>query len=951
MRGFRKYARLCAAADGAGGGLFFATAGIEIYSCEMAALRKRSVLVKGARENNLKNISVEIPPESLTVITGLSGSGKSSLAVDTIHAESMRKYIQCLSTYTRQFLDRVARPDVDSIENLPPSISIENRNRVQNNRSTLGTTTEIYDYLRLLFASAGETVCPGCGGPATEHSARSVAKTLASEYKGRAALIMFKPGENETAQRLLKKGFVRALTRSGKVERIEDAGGIENFSHVVVDRVNITAKPLSRVSGSAETAFRESPSVVVLPEGGKPLSFTKGLSCEKCGLTFPQPYPAMFSFNSPRGACGNCNGFGNRLETDRSLVVPDGAKTLRGGAVEPFTYPSYRFANRKLIQLAEANGISPDTPFDGLRPEEKETLFQGDGSVGVARGGVMGFFKKIEKKIYKVQTRVFLSRYRSTVLCGACGGSRLRPEAGAIKVGGLSISEMTEIPVGELAEMFSEKSVSKIISKTGRTVAADVLKEIRGRLCFLRDVGLEYLTLSRLTRTLSGGEAQRAALACQIGSGLTDTLYILDEPSVGLHPQDTRNMVSVIKNIRDNGNTVVVVEHDMDIIKESDHIVEIGRETGEEGGNLVYQGPPGKMVSRAPDSYTGLYLSGKKTITAPKRNGKNGGGKITVRKARKNNLKNINVSIPLETLVCVTGVSGSGKSSLVKDVLHKNLLNGASETADCDAVSGAEKITDTVMLDQSPIGKNSRSNPVTYVKAYDAIRKAMAGSPDAAEKGLSVSDFSFNITGGRCEMCEGEGIQKVEMLFLADVSVTCPQCEGKRFKNNVLSAKLRGKNIDDVLNMTVSEAAGFFSDSAAVTKKLRGLTDVGLGYLRLGQSATTLSGGEAQRMKIVRELSRKDGHGILYILDEPSIGLHTEDVRRLLEVLEKLISAGNSVIVIEHNPEIIKTAAHVIDLGPGGGKRGGEIVAQGTPRQVAKNGKSLTGRFLKPYFQ
>lgn len=918
----------------------------------MTKTPKRPLIVKGARENNLKNIDVEIPRGSFTVVTGLSGSGKSSLAVDTIHAESMRKYIQCLSTYTRQFLDRVARPDVDSIENLPPSISIENRNSVRNNRSTLGTTTEIYDYLRLLFASAGTTICPNCNTPAKEHSPGSAAKTLVSSRKGEYALIFFPVPENETARRLLKKGFTRALSKSGEVLKIDENMNLATSSGIVVDRIKITERSLSRAVESLERAFRENTVACVRAENGEILSFKKGLSCEKCGAEFRKPYPAMFSFNSPHGACENCKGFGNTLEIDRSIVIPDPSKSINSGAVEPFGFRSFRFAKRKLAELAEKNGIDPDTPFSKLTQKQRDFLFSGNGSVGVAKGGIEGFFKKIAQKIYKVQNRVFISHYRSAVLCPVCGGGRIRPCAAAVKIGGLNIGEMCEMPVGKLADMFDDKSISEILTKTQKKLANDIVSEIHGRAVFLKDVGLEYLTLSRPARTLSGGESQRAALASQIGSGLTDTLYILDEPSVGLHPRDTRNMVSIIKQIKKKGNTLVVVEHDPDIIRESDYIVELGRETGENGGNVVYQGHPAKLAAQAPESYTGLYLSGKKTICAPCGNRKKSKKKITVKNACENNLKNVDVSIPLETLVCVTGVSGSGKSSLIKEVLYKNLVNTIhgehTSAGKCAAIRGTEAVTDVVMLDQSAIGKNSRSNPVTYVKAYDAIRKQMASSADAAQNGLTVSDFSFNIAGGRCETCEGEGVQKVEMLFLADVSVTCPQCEGKRFKTAVLDAKLRGKNIDEVLKMTVSEALVFFADSQAVTKKLNALVEVGLGYLRLGQPATTLSGGEAQRIKTVRELSRKDGRGILYILDEPSIGLHMEDVRKLLAVLEKLISAGNSVVVIEHNPEIIKTASHVIDMGPGGGEKGGSVVAEGTPEQIAANGKSLTGKFLKP---
>ncbi len=918
----------------------------------MEQASKRPIQIKGARENNLKNINVEIPANSFTVVTGLSGSGKSSFAVDTVHAESMRKYIQCLSTYTRQFLDRFRRPDVDSIENLPPSISIENRNRVQNNRSTLGTTTEIDSYLRLLFANAGKIFCPRCKFQVADHNPQSIAQTLVSSGDGENVLILFPAAEDETAQRLLKKGYSRVFAEKDGVRGIDENAGLSSGCEVVVDRIRIGRKSLPRTVESLETAFSENETITVRFEKRKPLFFKKGLVCHKCGDIFSKPYPAMFSFNSPHGACEKCNGFGNKLEIDRSLVIPDDSKSIRGGAVEPFSRPSFRFAQRKLVELAEKNSIDPDAPFSNLMRKERDFIFSGDGSVGIASGGIMGFFKKIEKKIYKVQVRVFLSRYRSAVKCGACGGSRIRPEALAVKIDGHDINQVSEMTVGDIADFFSEKSLEKTLSKNETLLAKDILKEIRERILFLNDVGLEYLTLSRLTRTLSGGEAQRASLACQLGSGLTETLYILDEPSVGLHPQDTHNMVSTIKHIREKGNTIVVVEHDLDIVKESDYIVELGRETGENGGEVVYQGPAGNLASSAPESYTGLYLSGEKSVCVPNRGVEKSKGALTVLGAAENNLRNIDASIPLGTLVCVTGVSGSGKSSLIKNVLYNRLANklcGQSYAeGKCRSIRGTENISDIVMLDQSPIGKNSRSNPATYVKAYDAIRKIMASSEEAKRAGITASHFSFNTSKGRCEVCEGEGTQKIEMLFLADVSVVCPECEGKRFKKTILETRLKNKSIDDILNMTAREAAEFFPESQALFKKLKSLIDVGLGYLRLGQPATTLSGGEAQRMKIVRELSRKDGRNILYILDEPSIGLHMEDVRKLLAMLEKLVAGGNSVLVIEHNPEIIKTAAHIIDLGPGGGKRGGKIVAEGTPEEIVKNRKSATGRFLKP---
>ena len=901
------------------------------------------IRIEGARENNLKNINVSIPWHKFTVVTGLSGSGKSSLALDTLYAEGLRRYIECLSTYARQFLERVDRPDMDDISGLPPAVAIESRNTVRNSRSTVGTTTEVYDYMRLLFAKIGRIFCPECGREVRHRSPGDIAEELLRGYGGERVLITFPPGNlNLTPAELLSNGFTRII-KDGEVAEVEGLSKIPAGAEIVLDRLLLDKKSRSRLVGSLELAFEESRRVNVRIVDGDVLKFSADLECPEGHMRFNEPTPLLFSFNSPQGACPECKGFGNILGLDPDLVVPNPDKSLSQGAIEPLTKPSLKPQMRKLLHFAEERGIYTDKPYESLPDKEKELIFEG----GAGFPGVRGYFRRLEEKNYKMHVRVFLSKYRSAFMCDACLGSRLVKEALWVKIGGMSIYELSLLPIDTLGEFFEGLELSDFESG----IAHEILKQIKSRLDFLVKVGLEYLTLARLSRTLSGGEAQRVNLACQLGATLTETLYIMDEPSIGLHPRDVDRLVSLIKELRDRDNTVVVVEHDFEMIKSADNIIELGPLAGERGGDIVYQGEVKKLLNGSADSLTKRYLTGKTQISTPSKRRKGSGKSLTVTGARENNLKNLTVSFPLRTFICVTGVSGSGKSSLVNDVIYSALarkFRGEVErVGKYGEIRGAGNLSDVIMLDQNPIGKSSRSNPVTYIKAYDEIRKTMAGTWQAKSKGLTPSHFSFNVPGGRCETCEGEGVQQIEMHFLADVFVTCEECGGKRFNKDVLSVRYRERNIDEILSLTVNEAINFFYEVPVIGRKLKILQDVGLGYIRLGQAAPTLSGGEAQRIKIARELGRKGGKDILYILDEPTVGLHAEDVKKLLEVINKLVLAGNTVLVVEHNLDVIKSADYVLDLGPEGGEEGGYVIAQGTPEDIAASDKSHTGRYLK----
>ena len=949
-----------------------------------ASRQRNPIVVRGARTHNLKNIDVSLPANRLIVITGVSGSGKSSLAFDTIYAEGQRRYVESLSAYARQFLERMEKPDVDRIEGMCPAIAIRQKNSIRNPRSTVGTTTEIHDYMRLLFARVGRTICRQCGTDVIRETAEIVARRLSERPAGTRLLIGFEvplvamstdngtgedadafddadgPGNGaradadplaRTLDNLRRRGFGRLLVDDKAVafEEVDPAvlkgrAAVE----VVVDRVKIEEGLLSRLTDSVETSYREGGGAafaLLLHDGGGPerVVFSERFECRTCGIAYETPQPRLFSFNNPFGACPTCNGFGNVIELDMQLVVPDPAKTLTGGAVEPWSKPHYRSHLAELKREARKTGLRLDVPWQDLTEDERRQVVEGFGDFD----GVRGFFRWLERKKYKVHVRVFLSRYRSYQSCPDCGGARLRREARDVRVGGRTIDQVSSLTVRHAQEFFRQLA----LTEKEAAVAGKVLREIERRLGFLSDVGLEYLTLDRLSSTLSGGESQRINLATSLGSALVGTLYVLDEPSIGLHPRDNQRLIDILRQLRDQGNTVLVVEHDEDMIRVADHVVDIGLGAGEQGGRVIYSGSYADLVQE-PRSLTAKYLRHELSIAVPPQRRPGLPQKIRLTGATEHNLKDVDIQIPLNTITCVTGVSGSGKSTLVHDVLYAAIKRAKGDwdrrVGAHQSIEGLEYITDVVLVDQTPIGRTPRSNPVTYLKAFDPIRELLALTKDSQSRGLSASHFSFNVPGGRCEACQGEGEVRVEMQFLADVFVPCEHCDGKRFKPQVLEVRYKGKNVHQILEMTVREAIAFFSSSPKVLRRLHVLDEIGLGYLRLGQPATTLSGGEAQRIKIAAHLSSSGGERVLYILDEPTTGLHFDDIAKLLAAFRKLVEAGHTLVVIEHNLDVIKTADYVIDLGPEGGEGGGEVVVTGTPEQVAANQESHTGRALRP---
>jgi excinuclease ABC subunit A len=956
------------------------------------------LVVRGARTHNLKGIDVSLPLGQLVIVTGVSGSGKSSLAFDTIYAEGQRRYVESLSAYARQFLERMEKPDVEKIDGICPAIAIRQKNSIRNPRSTVGTTTEIQDYMRLLWARVGRTVCRSCGNEVVRETAEVVARRLNALEAGTRLLIGFDMpivsvpeglggGESEegeggdaeatdqlplevpggqrvapppadpiavTLDSLLKRGFRRLLVdgRAVALEDVDRASLAGNTQlQVIVDRVVVEeGDQRTRLTDSIETAYREGGGAafaVEVPREGEDRTgavhvFSERFECRRCGIQYEDPQPRLFSFNNPFGACATCHGFGNVIELDMDLVVPDPSLSIRQGAIEPWSKPHYRSHLAELKRLARPLGIPLDTPWKDLTPEVRRLVIEGDGN---AYEGIRGFFDWLERKKYKVHVRVFLSRYRGYLTCPDCQGTRLRREARDVRVGGRTIDEVSALTVSDARAFFTNLA----LSEQDAAIAGKVLREIRRRLGFLSDVGLEYLTLDRLSSTLSGGESQRINLATSLGSALVDTLYVLDEPSIGLHPRDNLRLIAILRQLRDQGNTVLVVEHDADMINVADYLVDLGLGAGEHGGKVVFAGTLPQLLAD-PRSLTAKYLRGELSIPVPRTRRRGTGQKLTVKGASEHNLKGINVSIPLNTLTVVTGVSGSGKSTLVHDVIYgavRRAKGGVEKKAGAhSALVGAELITDAVLVDQTPIGRTPRSNPVTYLKAFDPIRELFASTKDAHSRGLTASHFSFNVPGGRCEACEGEGEVRVEMQFLADVFVPCDQCDGRRFKPQVLEVKYRNRNVHQVLEMTVREAIAFFSNSPKVLRRLQVLDEIGLGYLRLGQPATTLSGGEAQRIKIAAHLASHSGERLLYILDEPTTGLHFDDIAKLLAAFRKLLEAGHTLLVIEHNLDVIKTADWVVDLGPEGGEAGGTVVVAGTPEQVAQHPGSHTGRFL-----
>ncbi|HZL26752.1 MAG TPA: excinuclease ABC subunit UvrA [Acidobacteriaceae bacterium] len=989
------------------------------------------ITIRGARTHNLKSIDVDIPHNALTVVSGVSGSGKSSLAFDTVYAEGQRRYVESLSAYARQFLERIEKPDVDHMDGLAPAIAIKQKNQTRNPRSTVATATEIYDYMRLLYARCGTVTCLHCGGIVRHDTVDEIVTRVLAQPEGTRVYALFPavrreisleplqgpapdaeaptPAPKKTAaKKAVKKAPIADLSEPVK-ERLtelrrrgynrlwqasEDStgpGNIVEFStpesllelnfndparpiFVLADRLALNAESRSRIVDAIETGYREACEIVfrAIPRDGEtvtsPLRFSAAFECSTCHRTYREPEPRLFSFNNPYGACPRCQGFGNTIDFDPGLIVPDRTRTLDEGAVDPWTKPKYRPHHGEMRRAAKAAGIPLDVPWFDLTEAQQRFIEEG----GSGWPGIRGFFAELERKKYKLHVRVFLSKYRGYATCPDCRGQRLRAEARAVLLGSDSaggarnICEVCALTITAAQEFMDALT----LSPAQMEIAAKVLEEVRQRISFLHEVGLDYLTLDRLSSTLSGGESQRIQLATSLGSRLVGALYVLDEPSIGLHSRDTAKLVRIMESLRDLGNTILVVEHDPDVIRAADYLLDLGPGAGELGGKLLAAGTVAE-VRENPDSITGKYLSGRLSIPVPKHRREPGREKLVLKGARIHNLRGVDIEIPLGLLCCVTGVSGSGKSTIVHQVLYRALQQALGQTEGADPahlyreLSGTPHLNDVILVDQSPIGRTPRSNPVTYIKAFDDIRALFAAQPDAKRKSLTAGHFSFNVPGGRCDVCEGDGTVTVEMQFLADVELPCEECNGTRYKAGILDIKYKGKNIHDVLNMTVREALNYFAGIPKIVDKLAVLDEVGLGYVRLGQSATTLSGGEAQRVKLAQHLAsaRSGSSGgassirgeakrmasrVLYILDEPTTGLHFEDVAKLLAAFRKLIDGGGSLLVIEHNLDIIKSADWVIDMGPEGGSGGGQIVAAGTPELIAATPNSYTGQWLGP---
>ncbi|WP_447602166.1 excinuclease ABC subunit UvrA [Nitrospira sp. Nam80] len=909
------------------------------------------LIIEGARQHNLKNISLRIPHNQVTAVTGVSGSGKSSLAFDTLFAEGQWRYVESLSTYARMFIEKVDRPEVDRLINIRPAIAIEQKNPVRTARSTVGTATEISDLLRLLFAKVGKPVCPDCGVEARGYHPASVTDELLSKFSGARAMILFPlqdlgPGHDRA---LIESLLTRGFTRVKCGDEILDLHGetklpdrTEQGLQVVLDRLILREDNRSRLIEAIETAFHEGHGLCHVNIIGRSLqTFAASFRCQRCGRTFEPVRPLLFSFNHPLGACPECKGFGNILRYDRSLVIPDPTRSLAAGAVEPWSKPGSDWWQQQLLVAMKKRHVSLTAPFNELPPAIQEVIWEGDAAIE----GVRQYFEHLETKRYKLHVRVLLSRYRSPFTCPLCHGSRLKPDARMIKLCGQDIHQISELTIEEAVRWCGELT----LSHADREIAKDILRQIEDKLGFLLRVGLGYLTLGRQTRTLSGGEAQRIALANQLGSRLIGALYVLDEPTIGLHPRDTATLAGILRNLAEVGNTVVVVEHDPAMIRAADYIVEMGPWSGEKGGEIVCAAPREQFL-RDPRPLTARYLRGDETIPVPQRRRTGSGKVLSIAGAAEHNLKNLLVKIPLRMLVCVTGVSGSGKSTLIEETLYRAVARAFRATTlpmgRFRAIKGLEHLSGVRLIDQQPIGRTPRSNPVTYLKAFDEIRQLFASEAAALRQGFTPAHFSFNAAGGRCERCEGNGYEKLEMYLFEDMYVTCEVCGGRRFKPQVLNIRYRGKSINEVLDMTASDAQSFFSGSPKVAEKLRLLTSIGLGYLRLGQPASTLSGGEAQRLKIAAELKDPSARNLLYIMDEPTTGLHLDDIKKLLAILHKLVDAGNTVVIVEHNLDVIKTADWIIDLGPEGGEAGGQILAEGGPEQVSQVATSYTGKFL-----
>ena len=935
------------------------------------------IVIRGAREHNLKNLNLTIPRDKLIVFTGLSGSGKSSLAFDTIYAEGQRRYVESLSSYARQFLGQMEKPDVDTIEGLSPAISIDQKSTSNNPRSTVGTVTEIHDYLRLLYARIGIPHCPKCGRVIRRQTVDEVVEQVMAFGEGArvqiiAPAVRGRKGEHvKLLEQIQKDGYVRVKV-DGEIYDIADVPKLDKkLKHtidVIVDRIVVRAGAESRLAGSLETAFAFGAGLAKVEHNGEEQLFSENYACPDCGVSIEELTPRMFSFNNPYGACPTCSGLGTLMKIDPALIVPNGELSLRQGAINVTGWQSSNtasIAGMYLAALGDKYGFDMDTPFNRLSEQARHAILYGTGNErihieyrrefgeGSYDSPFEGVIPNLERRYKETQSDYMkheIEEYMANIPCPDCKGKRLKSESLAVTVGGMNIAQLSDMTVRHAREKLSALT----LNKTEEMIAGRILKEIDSRLGFLISVGLDYLTLSRAAGTLSGGEAQRIRLATQIGSSLVGVLYILDEPSIGLHQRDNAKLIDTLKGMRDIGNTLIVVEHDEETMLNADYIVDIGPGPGEHGGEVVFAGTPEEIMTDE-NSITGKYLSGREYIAVPAKRRETGENWLQIRGARANNLKNVNVDIPLGVFTCVTGVSGSGKSSLVNEVLKKTLLRDLNRArtrpGEHDEILGIDKLDKIIDIDQSPIGRTPRSNPATYTGLFDLIRDVFAQTPDAKMRGYTNGRFSFNVKGGRCEACRGDGILKIEMHFLPDIYVPCEVCGGKRYNRETLEVKYKGKTIADVLDMTVEEALKFFAPLPKLARKLQTLYDVGLGYIRLGQSSTTLSGGEAQRVKLATELARRDTGRTLYVLDEPTTGLHTDDVKRLIAILQRLCDGGSTVVVIEHNLDVIKTADYIIDLGPEGGDMGGTIVCTGTPEQVAQNKKSYTGIYLKPMLE
>lgn len=934
------------------------------------------IIIKGAKEHNLKNINIEIPRDKLVVITGLSGSGKSSLAFDTLYAEGQRRYVESLSSYARQFLGLMEKPDVESIEGLSPAISIDQKTTSKNPRSTVGTVTEIYDYIRLLYARIGEPYCPNCGKKIEKQTIDQIVDNVMKLQEGTriqilAPVVRSRKGEyTKLFEDLQKEGFARVRVDGEIYELTDEIKLDKNKKHeieIVVDRLVIKGEIVGRLTESIEVALKNADNLVLIDVvGDKTILYSCNYACPDCGFSFPELTPRMFSFNNPYGACPKCSGIGYLMKMDEDLIIPDKSKTLYDG-VKAFGSSTMKkgetMAKMYFESIGRHYGVDIKKPIKKLPREFLEKILYGTGTeeidfefespYGIRKfktpfEGVIPTLERRHNETKSQGMRDFYEMYMSNMHCDECNGARLKKEILSIKINEKNINELTDMSIKKIQKFLKELK----LTETQKIIADMILKEIDARLQFLIDVGLEYLTLSRSAGTLSGGEAQRIRLATQIGSGLTGVLYILDEPSIGLHQRDNDRLIATLKKLRDLGNTLLVVEHDEDTMYAADQIIDIGPGAGVHGGQVMAQGTA-EEIKNIEGSITGDYLSGRKKIHVPETRRKGNKKNIEIIEATENNLKNISVKFPLGVFTCVTGVSGSGKSTLINEVLYKNIvqkLNGASEKpGKCKSVKGIDNIDKIINIDQSPIGRTPRSNPATYTGAFDLIRDIFAGTNEAKIRGYEKGRFSFNVSGGRCESCNGDGVHKIEMHFLPDVYVPCEVCKGKRYNRETLEVKYKGKNIADVLDMTVEEALEFFNNIPKIKQKIQTLYDVGLGYIKLGQPSTTLSGGEAQRVKLATELSKRATGKTLYILDEPTTGLHIADVHRLVDILQRLVDTGNTIIVIEHNLDLIKTSDYIIDLGPEGGDAGGEIVAVGTPEQICRNERSYTGKFLKKY--